>query len=57
MKIDEKSFTPMFLESCSDLELVALQHQLRQHPEDRPYLDQVLTELGRRQTSAARHVG
>jgi hypothetical protein len=50
--IDERAFTPMFLEACSDLELVALQYELRRFPEDRPYLTQVLDELGRRPQAA-----
>lgn len=47
--VDERSFTDGFLALCTDLELVALQHDLRQHAEDKPYLDQVLRELGKRQ--------
>jgi len=45
---DEKSFHPSFLKSCSDMQLVGLQHDLRKFPEDKPYLDQVLEELKRR---------
>lgn len=45
---DEKAFYPNFLEGCSDMELVGLQHDLRMHPDDKPYLDQVLQELKRR---------
>ena len=45
---DEKAFTPGFMAACSDMELVGLQHELRQFPEDKPYLDQVLQELQRR---------
>jgi hypothetical protein len=33
--VDEDAFTPEFLAACSDLELVALQHELRTFPEDR----------------------
>lgn len=51
--IDEKSFTPGFLARCTPLELAMLQHDLRRFPEDRPYLDQVLRELGRRATAQA----
>ena len=47
---DESAFTPMFLESCSTLELVALQHELRAHHEDQPHLNQVLLELRKRDT-------
>ena len=50
--MDEKAFHPAFLESCADMELVTMQHELRRFPEDRPYLDQVLKELGRRQKIA-----
>jgi hypothetical protein len=45
---DEKSFTPEFLEKCTSLELVELQHDLRKFPEDKPYLTQVLIELRKR---------
>jgi hypothetical protein len=48
--VDERAFTPEFLEACTDLELVALQHDLRTHPEDRRYLTVVLEELAERQT-------
>ncbi len=47
--IDERSFTPEFLAACSDMEPVALQHDLRKFSDDKPYLDQVMRELGRRQ--------
>jgi hypothetical protein len=47
--VDESAFTPEFLAACSDLELVALQHDLRRFPEDRRYLDVVLDELARRE--------
>ncbi len=46
---DERAFHPAFLAACSDMELVALQHDLRTFPDDKPYLDQVMRELGRRQ--------
>ena len=49
---DERAFTPEFLASCSDLELVVLQHDLRICNEDRPYLNQVLAELGKRHKPA-----
>ena len=45
---DERAFHPAFLAANSKLALAILQHDLRQHPEDRPYLDQVLRELSRR---------
>jgi len=45
---DERAFHPAFLAASTSFELAALQHELRQHPEDRPYLDQVLRELSRR---------
>ena len=45
---DERAFYPGFLERLQDLELVKLQHELRQFPEDKPYLNQVLQELKRR---------
>jgi hypothetical protein len=48
-RVDESALTPMFLASLSDLELVMLQHELRQHPEDWQYVQAVLKELGRRQ--------
>jgi len=50
MRQDERAFAPGFLERCTDLELVALQHDLRRCGEDRPYLDQVLAEFKRRAT-------
>lgn len=46
--IDEKTFTNEFLNSCTNLELVVLQHELRRCPEDRPYLNQILQEISRR---------
>jgi hypothetical protein len=46
---DEKKFLPEFLESCTDLELVVMQHELKKFPEDKKYRDQILKELGRRQ--------
>ena len=46
---DEAAFHPLFLASLTDLELVALQHELRQYPEDRAHLQQVLRELSDRQ--------
>ncbi len=49
--VDESAFTPEFLEACSDLGLVKLQHELRQHREDRKYLIVVLEELERREKS------
>lgn len=45
---DEKAFTPIFLATCSAVELAVLQHELRRFPEDKPYLAQVLQELQRR---------
>ena len=48
--INERAFYPGFLEHCTDLELVQLQHELRTYVEDRPYLNQVLRELKRRAT-------
>lgn len=45
---DERSFTPLFLRNCTVLELVKLQHEMRWFPEDRPYVDQVMAELKRR---------
>jgi hypothetical protein len=48
IKINEKTFTDGFLESCSDLDLAVLAHDLRKIPEDKPYLNQVLNELSRR---------
>ncbi len=47
--IDEKSFHPDFIKKCSDLDLAMLQHDLRKFPEDKPYLNQVLEELSRRE--------
>ena len=46
--VDEGAFTPVFLASLSDLELVMLQHELRTFPEDASHLHQVLGELKRR---------
>jgi hypothetical protein len=37
-----------FLKRLHPLELVKLQHELRQYPEDRQYLEQVLEELKQR---------
>jgi hypothetical protein len=51
--VDEDAFTPEFLAACSDLELVALQHELRTFPEDRRYRDVVLEELQRRSEKKA----
>ena len=47
-QLDERPFYPGFLERLHPLELVKLQHELREFPEDKPYLDQVLAELKRR---------
>jgi len=47
-QIDERAFHPAFLAGCTVLELAALQHDLRQFPEDEPYLRQVLEEFRRR---------
>ncbi len=47
--IDEKTFYPGFLENLTIPELVILQHDLRKFPEDRPYLNQVLKELSKRE--------
>jgi hypothetical protein len=49
MKINENSFTPAFLESLTVPELVKLQHELRQFPEDKPSLDAVLAEIKARE--------
>lgn len=57
--VDEGAFTPMFLESLTDLQLVVLlvvlQHDLRTFPEDRDraHLDQVMAELKRRAVDPA----
>ena len=32
----------------TDLELVALQHKAREFPEDKEFVDEIITELGRR---------
>jgi hypothetical protein len=53
-QVDEKAFTPMFLASLSEFELAMMQHDLRQFPEDKPYLDQVLAELARRAKEPAK---
>lgn len=55
-KVDEGAFTPWFLASLTDRELVVLQHDLRQFVEDRPYLGQVLAELKRRESAASKSV-
>jgi len=41
------------LRHLSNLELTVLQHKLRQFAEDRPFLDAVLKELGRRTAATA----
>jgi hypothetical protein len=51
---DEGSFHPAFLRSLSDMDLVALQHELRSSPEHRGHLDQVLRELGVRDKANTR---
>ncbi len=38
----------LFVRQCSDLELVTLQHELRQHTEDAAFVRAVLDELKRR---------
>jgi len=45
---NERAFHPEFLNGCTDMELVLMQHELRKFPEDALYLQQVLTELGHR---------
>lgn len=52
-RVDEGAFTPQFLAQCSYIDLVALQHDLRQHPEDKAHLYQVLEELRKRQVDLA----
>lgn len=47
--IDKSNFTPEFLALFTNLELVMLQHELRQFPEDKNYLAMVLIELQRRE--------
>jgi hypothetical protein len=47
-QMNENSFTPAFLASLSEMDLVVLQHELRAHPEDRESLSAVLLELRRR---------
>ena len=48
MMLEERAFYPGFLERLHDLELVKMQHELRQFPEDKLHLNQVLLELKRR---------
>lgn len=48
-KIPKKRFDEEFLKGLSDMELIVLQKELRQFPEDESYLHQVLKEIGRRQ--------
>lgn len=36
------------IKTCTDIELVKLQHELRQHEEDKEYLEAVLRELSKR---------
>jgi len=43
-----------FIKTLSDPELVTLQHQLRQHPDDKEHLHLVLSELGVRQKAKTR---
>lgn len=38
----------VFIRDFSDLALVRMAKELRQYPEDKPYLDEVLRELGDR---------
>jgi hypothetical protein len=47
-QLRESGFYPGFLQRLHTLELVKLQHELRIYPEDKVYLDQVLTELKQR---------
>ncbi len=42
---------PIDVSHLSDLDLAELQQELRQRPEDRPLLDEVLLELARRLNS------
>jgi len=42
-----------FLVQLTDMELVVLQHKLRRYGDDRPFLDAVLKELGRRTAATA----
>lgn len=53
-RVDENAFTPMFLASCTDMELALMQHELRTFPEDRAHLNAVLEELARRSRSVTR---
>jgi len=46
--VSNESQWTWLLKSLSDVSLVELQHQLRQVPEDKEYLEQVLEELSRR---------
>jgi hypothetical protein len=45
---------PIDMSHLTDLDLVGLQQELRQHAEDRPLLDAVLLELARRSKTVRR---